>query len=137
MKEANITNIDNSENESKGLESYDSRTQEARKLVSKLMKGDAKRDFFVNESVANFNDKLAVEFGADNLQKYRLFHVLAVSSAGFDENGQELNFKQLKEAGIIENFDFPGEYSVEEFLLDLENKLKERELGDNLMSGAE
>ncbi len=77
-----------------------------------------------NDIIAEFGHNILKNFSSEKACKYYLWHPLGGSN--LSPENRDKSYAQLKAEGIMDEFDFPGEYSIEEFLRKMHEKEKEK-----------
>ena len=76
-----------------------------------------------NDIIAEFGHDILKNFSSEKACKYYLWHPLGGSNLSPENRNKP--YAQLKTEGIMDEFDFPGEFSIEKFLRDLDDRKKE------------
>ncbi|MCK5061026.1 hypothetical protein KAR28_00585 [Candidatus Parcubacteria bacterium] len=76
-----------------------------------------------NNIMADFGRKILQNFSSE-VNKYYLWHALSGSNLELEDRGKP--YAQLKNEGIMDEFDFPDEYSIEAFLRKMYKQEKEK-----------
>lgn len=106
---------------------FDAKIPELKEIVDKAMKAQIPKEekgHIYNpklwQDLLTFSTKLQQKYGED-YYKYRVSHILGSSTLRQEDVNK--TFDELKAEGIMIDFDFPGEDSVEDFLngLDFSN----------------